>query len=117
MKPAGGNFFAKEVITLKYHQPQTLGIYIQTHRQYCKFTFQLSIATTNGPVTENITDNGQPFSLTSDGEYYGPGEVPFKAYAIVYAGGVADQQHNGEFIRVNPTTYRGTGDPSSFPPG
>jgi hypothetical protein len=112
---AGGNFFAKEVITLKYQEPQTLGIYVTTHHQDCQYTFRLAIATAKGPVTEDITDKGKPFALTSDGED-GPGPVPFSSYAAVYAGGSADQQHGGKFIRVSPATYHGAGDPGSFPP-
>lgn len=112
---AGGNFFAKEVVTLKYHEPQTLGIYVTTSKQYCQFTFKLNIATTNGPVAMNVTNKGHPFSLTSDGEGE-PSGVPFRSYALVYAGGFADQQHSGRFMRVNPNTYRGTGNPALFPP-
>lgn len=109
--PAGGNFFAKKVVTLKYHQPQTLGIYATTNSQYCKFTFQLNVATANGPVTQSITDNGRPFTLTADGESRSPGIVPFSTYSVVYAGGVANQQGGDRFVRVNPAAYRGAGSP------
>jgi hypothetical protein len=79
-------------------------------------------------VTETITDNGQPFELTADGEtaealqdgrwivHYPPSRIPFSNYADVYVGGVADQQQDYKFIRVNPITYHGVGNPSSFPP-
>lgn len=114
----GGNFFAKEVITLRYQEPQTLAIFVTT-RQYCRFSFALNVATVDGPVTETITDNGSPFTVTSDNEpsigHIAPARVPFSSYAIVYAGGVSDMQNNGKFIRVNPATYQGTGNPASFP--
>jgi hypothetical protein len=114
--PPGGNFFAKEVITLRYQEPQTLAIFATSNR-YCSFSFVLSVATPNGSATQRITDNGHPFTITSDGEMgaANPGHLSFSSYAIVYAGGTADQQHNGRFIRVNPATYPGSGDPISFP--
>lgn len=100
--PAGGNFFAKEVITLRYQQPQTLAIFV-TSTQYCSFTFELNVATVNGTVVERLSDHGQPFTITSDGEhgYASLGRLSFASYAIVYA------SRNGKFIRVNPATYQG----------
>lgn len=114
--PDGGNFFAKKVITLNYHEPQTLGVYVTTNQHNCTFTFNLNVATVNGQVTQTVTDNGRAFALTADGED-GPGVgAPFSSYALVYAGGAADQQNNGQFIQVNPRTYHGAGNPGSFPP-
>lgn len=108
--PAGGNFFAKEVITLRYQEPQTLAIFVTT-TQYCSFTFELDVATVNGTVVERLSDHGQPFTITSDGEqgFASLGRLSFASYAAVYA------SHNGKFIRVNPDTYHGSGDPMSFP--
>lgn len=115
--PPGGNFFTKEVITLHYQEAQTFAIFITSNR-YCTFSFQLNVATTNGPTVQSITDNGRPFTITSDGESsfanQNPNHIPFSSYAIVYAGGTADYQHNGKFIRVNPASYHGSGDPMSF---
>lgn len=115
--PIGGNFFAKEAISLRYQEPQTLAIYIVTSR-YCHFSFTLNVATFNGPVAEKITDGGKPFSITSDDESDNPADpgshVPFSSYNVIYAGGSADQQNNGAFMRVNPATYKGSGDPASF---
>jgi len=114
--PAGGNFFDKEVITLRYHEPQTFSIWLTSSR-YCTFTFDLNVATVNGHAVQHVTDNGHPFTITSDGEkgFADSAHLSFASYAIVYAGGSADQQHNGRFIRVNPATYHGSGDPMSFP--
>ena len=79
------------------------------------------MATANGrSETENITDNGKPFRITSDGEpNYAPGlsawsgRVPFSSYTAVYAGGAANIQEQavGPFIQVNPATYRGISSP------
>ena len=114
--PPGGNFFAKEVITLHYQEPQTLAIFVTSSR-YCSFSFALSVATANGTTIQRITDNGHPFTITSDGEMgsANPGQLSFSSYAIVYAGGTADEQHSSRFIRVNPAAYHGSGDPMSFP--
>jgi hypothetical protein len=117
----GGNFFAKKVITLKPGEPQTLSAYVTAQNEYCSFTFQLHVATPDGrPVTETITDNGKPFQITTDGET-GPvgtvNHVPFSSYRVVYAGGAADPQNQQAFVQVNPASYRGTGNPDSFPPG
>lgn len=125
--PPGGNFFQRQVVTLKYHEPQTFAIYLTSSHHFCQFTFQLSIATAEGPATETITDNGRPFALTADGEtkealldgrwiQYNPvSKIPFSNYAAVYAGGVPDQQNSFRFIRVNPATYHGGANPPVFP--
>jgi hypothetical protein len=110
---SGGNFFAKEVITLKYQEPQTFSVFVTTRHQYCQFSFLLSIATVNGTRTQNITDGGLPFAITADGET-GGSPTSFSSYPAVYAGGVADLQHGGKFIQVNPKTYNGSGDPENF---
>jgi hypothetical protein len=112
-KPAGGSFFAKEVIKLGLHEQQTLTIQVKTAMQYCTFTFQLKIATSSGQVTKTIDDNGRPFALTAanNGPSSGP---PYSAYHVIYAGGKASTQHDGTFIRVDPERYDGTGDPESY---
>jgi hypothetical protein len=116
----GGNFFAKKVITLKPGEPQTLSAYITAENEYCRFVFQLHAATPNGkPVAEIITDHGKPFQITTDGQegVMGmPTTMSFSSYGVVYAGGVADRQTGHAFIRVDPSTYHGTGNPELFPP-
>jgi hypothetical protein len=114
--PAGGNFFAKKAIVLKYHQPQTLLIFASTRRYYCMFTFNLDIATVHGQVSQSVSYHGRPFAITADGEEgFGRSRVPFHSFAVVYAGGVVDPQNGYRFIRVNPATYHGTGDPTLSP--
>ena len=124
----GGNYFAKEVATLSMDEPQTFKIYVTTMRQYCTFTFRVSVATINGVIHQTISDNGQPFAITTDGEQLSspdprvvyaanPDKIRFSSYSVVYAGGAANRQHNYDFILVNPDTYHGAGDPVNFPPG
>jgi len=106
------NFFAKQVVTLKFHEPWTFAIYVTTSHHYCQFSFRLKVATIRGPVSETITDNGRPFSLTADGETMnGPANVPFSAYAVVYAP-IYDTQGDLRLIRVNPVTYHGQRNPA-----
>ena len=78
-----GYFFARNVVTLRYREPWTFSIFAETYTHYCSFYFRMSMATPLGPVTEEISDNGKPFSLTSDGEK--TGEPPFSSYSVVYA--------------------------------
>ena len=109
------NFFAKQVVTLKYHEPWTFAIYAITNHHYCQFSFRLSIATTHGPVIETVDNHGSPFLLTSDGETMESGSsVPFSSYAAVYALSPADSQGIFHYVRVNPDTYHGSRNPSAF---
>jgi hypothetical protein len=107
---AGGNFFAREIVVLKLHEPATFVIFVSTQQQYCSFSFQMTVAAFgHAPVTESISDNGKPFQLTSDGEnsVLSSQGISFESYKLVYAGGAANSSRGGEFIRENPATYRG----------
>jgi len=109
------NFFAKQVVTLKYHEPWTFAIFVTTNDHYCQFSFQLSVATIKGPVSETVSDHGRLFSLTADSETMsGTNHVPFSSYAVIYAP-TYDSQGNSHLIRVNPATYHGERDPAPFP--
>jgi hypothetical protein len=108
------NFFAKQVVSLRFQEPWTFAIFVNTANHYCHFTFQLSVATTKGPVTETISNHGTPFLLTSDGETMnGPNHVPFSSYAAVYAP-TYDSQGIPHLVRVNPVTYHGQRNPVPF---
>jgi hypothetical protein len=82
--PPGGNFFAKEEVTVSPHErPQTLSIFASTQFQYCKFTFQMHVVTDRGESVETITNDGQPFQLTAAiGSDY---RTTYSHFAIVYA--------------------------------
>jgi len=115
----GGSFFARRVVTLRYHEPWTFAIFAVIDRYYCQFFFRMSVATTHGLVTETISDHGKPFRLTSDGErtsngYSSPLGVLFSTYSTVYALSPADSQGVYHYIRVNPMTYRGQLNPAPF---
>lgn len=65
----GGNFFAKEAITLSPREtPQTLNIFVSATRKYCTFSFQMHVITDKGETVESITDKGRPFRLTATGK-------------------------------------------------
>lgn len=87
---AGGNFFAKKVVTVGPHErPQTLNLFVQS-RGYCQFTFLMKVATPKGVVTENISNGGRPFRIT--------GETNSAVFGAVYT-----ISNNGtRFIRVKP---------------
>ena len=81
--PAGGNFFAKEEITVSPHErPQTLTIFVGTDHQYCRFTFQMHMVTEKGEAVMNITNGGHPFQLTATGVGL---RTTSPRFAIVYA--------------------------------
>jgi hypothetical protein len=116
--PAGGNFFTRKVITLRPGEPQTLSVFVSTENEYCHFTFQLHVATPEQEIAAiTITDHGKPFEMTTDGKAGFTGTVPFGSYRAVYAGGAADMQNRQAFIRVDPATYKGSGNPKNFPAG
>jgi len=114
---SGGNYFTKRVVVLRAGEPQTFGIFVTTKQHYCRFTFRMHIATPSGnSVTEDISDHGRPFQLTFDGESGAdPAHVPFSSYRAVYAGGAANEPRGGAFVLVNPATYKGYGDPETYP--
>jgi len=90
---AGGNFFAKEDLTLSPHErPQTLTIYVTTSR-YCTFSFQMHVVTAKGVYTEKINDGGRPFQLTG---------VPNQAdFTAIYDTSSASQGAL-QFVQVKP---------------
>lgn len=112
--PAGGNFFAKKVITLRYQEPQTLAVFVSSSR-YCQFSFDLNMATINGPARQVIDDNGRSFAITAVSESSTGARVQFSSYSVVYAGGFANRENGGKFVQVDPSTYDGAGNPASFP--
>ena len=75
----GGDFFRDNVVTLAPGEAQTFDIAVRTSQHYCQFTFQMTVATPNGMVTENIDDNGRPFELTAKAKL---------DYATEYIGGI-----------------------------
>ena len=114
-----GNFFQDHVVTLKPGEPQTFAVYATTTQHYCRFSFQMTVATAQGVVTEKILAGGKPFELTASADQkFNPadGMMDVSSYNAVYVGGVADSENNDGWVQVNPKTYKGVGDPASFPP-
>jgi hypothetical protein len=112
-QPFSGNYFQGHVITLKYGETQTFEISASTFLHYCQFTFQMTVSTSNGPVTEYFgaagqetsSAVGQPFKLTAIANS-GPlaRTLPFSSYRTVYVGGAYSE--HGEWAQVNPKTYK-----------
>lgn len=94
-----GSYFVGHTITLQPGETQTLIVHALTKRQYCTFTYKLVMDTSNGQVTENVSNDGKPFAVTAL-------LVEKCKYLTMYAGGVANPNpsSNGAFVRVSPKT-------------
>jgi hypothetical protein len=113
-----GDFFQEHVVTLAPKETQTFAIYVMTVQHYCTFSFELTVATAHGSVTEQVPPRGKPFALTAldPGLSNTPGQQDFAAYKAVYITGQAAMPAVLGFIPVNPNTYKGAGNPQSYPP-
>ena len=114
-----GNFFQEHVVTLAPGEPQTFTVYVRTTQHYCRFSFQMTVATAQGVVTEKIPTDSKPFELTASADQKlnaADNRMDVSSYHAVYVGGVADFQNNDTWMQVNPKTYNGVGNPASFPP-
>jgi hypothetical protein len=72
----------------------------------------MTVATPNGTVTEDISDNGKPFELTGGPASKNP-DFPYSGYAALYYGGIAAmltpalRDPSGDFVPENPKTFHG----------
>jgi hypothetical protein len=99
-----GDFFNEHPTYLLPGEVHTYSINVSTSLHYCRFSFNMTVTTSSGDVTEKIDDHGKPFELSAiEGAATGP---TFPAYQVVYAGGVANPWGHDAYIRVNPKTYR-----------
>ena len=107
-----GNFFRNHVITLAPGETQTFHIRVATFLHYCQFTFQMTVATPAGTVTETINDNGKAFELTSRPPDPNPSKLS-NPYAAEYVGGITAMLNSslhdpkGSWVKVNPKTFHG----------
>ena len=107
-----GNYFEGRDVTLSPGEMETFDIHVETAKHYCTFTFQMTVATANGPVTEDISYNGKPFELTAGTAVTNP-QTPYSGYSALYFGGVeaigtpALHDPSGDFVQVNPKTFHG----------
>ena len=97
-----GNFFQDHVVTLTNGETHTFNIIVKgSPSYYCRFTFQMSVVTPGGTVTEEITDNGRPFESTGLAH----------RYLAAYVGGVGamlapgSHDKNGAWIPANPKAF------------
>ena len=63
-----GNFFQKHVVTLAPGESRTFTVYVRTTQHYCRFSFQMTVATAQGVITEKIPTDGKPFELTASAD-------------------------------------------------
>jgi len=99
----GSDFFHGHVITLAFGETHTLTINVLTTMHYCRFGFEMSVATPAGLVYETISDNGAPFELS--------GILRPSAYKALYVGGNDALGYKlnttGAWIREDPRTFKG----------
>jgi len=103
---SGKNFFQHFTVSLKHNEQYTFLISAYTAKQYCSFTFNMSVLDGSRTLTETVSDNGKPFQATV---IYGQNSVSpgaFSRYQEIYAGGVAPGSSGGKWARVNPATYQ-----------
>lgn len=100
------NYFRSHVVTLAPGEARTFTFDLKSFQRYCQFTFQMSVATPNGPVTEIISNHGKPFGIT------GTAVCPhnYSSYSALYVGGImATLLHlnkTGGWVPENPANFK-----------
>ncbi|MCX4639894.1 hypothetical protein OG775_33110 [Streptomyces platensis] len=102
-----GDYFEEERMWLAPHEQQTIKIEVASGKQYCNFTFEMSVVDDGEIVTVPIYDSGHRFSLTSSLTKPVDMPHPYAAYRDLYVGGVMTP--GGRWIRENPVTYGSPG--------
>jgi hypothetical protein len=97
-----GDYFAKYTVSLKPGEQQTFQIISKTERQYCEYTLELTVLDEGKTVTQVLDNNRGPFRVTALQPELG--SIPYGRYQAAYIGGVASP--NGDWIRVDPLTYK-----------
>jgi hypothetical protein len=102
-----GSFFAEHTISLSPGETHTLFVQAVTERQYCQFTYQLTVDADGRQISEPISNNGKPFAISAPLIRLGSNRLPsFAGYRQVYEGGPGSPA-NGAFVAVNPKTFTG----------
>jgi hypothetical protein len=97
-----GNVFQEKNVTLRPGELSTFGVYVWTALHFCRFYFQMTVATPSGPpVLEkiDIDNDGEPFELTAVAN-------PPTRYHSIYIGGTASP-HDGDFVKIDPKNFPG----------
>jgi hypothetical protein len=103
-----GNYFEGHNVTLAPGETVTFDIHVATSKHYCTFTFQMTVATPSGAITEDISDSGKPFGLTAGAGVTNP-DAPYSGYAALYFSGVeaagtpALHDPSGDFVPADST--------------
>ncbi|SEC12551.1 hypothetical protein [Streptomyces sp. 2314.4] len=98
-----GDYFEEERMWLAPHEQQTIKVEVDSGRQYCDFTFEMSVVD-DGEISQvSINDSGRHFLLTPS--LIKPGDEPhrYAAYRDLYVDGA--MTHGSRWIRKNPATY------------
>ncbi|WP_329416598.1 hypothetical protein OG802_33540 [Streptomyces sp. NBC_00704] len=98
-------YFARQSITLKKGESETIAAFIRANARSCGFTFRFTIVVPgHEPVKQEISDGGKPFRLTAPAG--GGQEHPYDRYRAMYVGGVAAPAGAG-IVRADPSTFNG----------
>lgn len=106
-----GNYFQEHSVTLEQGESKKFPVYVTTTRHDCTFDFDVDVNTSQGTFSVN---SGQQLKLVAAPD---PTKTPsdFSAYNSVYVFDAANAYSEGMWVQVNPRTYKGVGDPRSFP--
>ena len=101
----GSDFFTAHTVSLAHGEQETFVIAAQALREYCSFTFDMTVLDGTKTVTETIGNPGQPFTITAL-DQQGSGPV-YGAYQTMYIGGLASAARGlgTNWAQVDPLTY------------
>jgi len=103
---SGKDFFGTHTVSLRQGEQFTFEVVASTTKHFCKFTLAMTVLDGDKTVTENVTNNGQPFQVTAmlDNNPTKPGE--FSAYQVLYIVGPKTNSFGDfEWDRANPNTF------------
>ena len=100
---SGKDFFGTHTVSLRQGEQFTFEVDASTTKHFCKFTLAMTVLDGDKTVTENVTNNGQPFQVTAMlvNNPTKPGR--FLAYQVLY---IPETNSFGDsmWARDNPNT-------------
>jgi hypothetical protein len=109
------DYFGTYSVSLQYGRQYTFQVTATTSHHYCQFTLRATVIDNGTTRQETITDDGQPFRVTSFPSAPEPtGRGAFAAYGDLYLGGSASETVTGGkankfgnwlWVKANPRTY------------
>lgn len=100
------DYFAYDTVSIGPGAQQVFDVRAVVADSACTFTIQANILDGDRQVYQTISDDGQPFRVTSSAGSTQGGTETYSDYQVMYTGGVASPYKDGRFVRVNPKTYK-----------